>query len=88
VETAEESWKQIVDLAERAHMTVHEFRRFAVRRYLEHLLAENRGNQCRTAKAGGLHRNTLARQIHELQIGLREFKPESSRMRRFHGRTR
>jgi len=43
---------------------VREFKK----RYLLEVLASHRGNQCKTAKELGMHRNTLSRTIAELNI--------------------
>jgi DNA-binding NtrC family response regulator len=39
--------------------------------YLEQLLIEHRGNRCKAARAAGMHRNTLSRNIEEHQIDLK-----------------
>lgn len=47
----------------------------AVREFKKHfictVLQENSGNQCKTARELGMHRNTLSRTISELKIDLR-----------------
>lgn len=43
---------------------VREFKR----RYLLHVLANNRGNQCKSALELGMHRNTLSRTLAELDL--------------------
>ena len=42
-------------------------------------LRENKGNVTKTAPALGLHRNTLTRICLELQLNLRDFRPNSRR---------
>lgn len=43
---------------------VREFKR----RFLLHVLASNRGNQCKSADVLGMHRNTLSRTMVELEL--------------------
>jgi Fis family transcriptional regulator len=38
------------------------------------VLQENKGNQCRTARELGMHRNTLSRTISELKIDARQLR--------------
>ena len=38
------------------------------RRYLLHVLANHRGNQCKSALELGMHRNTLSRTLAELDL--------------------
>jgi Fis family transcriptional regulator, factor for inversion stimulation protein len=49
---------------------VREFRK----RFILTVLQENRGNQCRAARALGMHRNTLSRTISELKIDVRQLR--------------
>jgi Fis family transcriptional regulator, factor for inversion stimulation protein len=49
---------------------VREFRK----RFILTVLEENRGNQCRAARALGMHRNTLSRTISELKIDVRQLR--------------
>lgn len=69
-EKIEESWQTLVETAAAARMTAHEFQALARRRYLELLLAEHRGNQCKAAAPLGMHRNTLRLAISTLGIDL------------------
>jgi len=41
------------------------------RKFIKGVLDRNRGNQSRTAKALGIHRNTLGRKVEELGINRR-----------------
>jgi DNA-binding NtrC family response regulator len=43
---------------------VREFRR----RYIQEVLARHKGNQCKTARELGVHRNTLSRMMAELEM--------------------
>jgi DNA-binding NtrC family response regulator len=43
---------------------VREFKK----RFILHVLAQNRGNQCKAAQEMGMHRNTLSRTMEELGI--------------------
>ncbi len=43
---------------------VREFKR----RFLLHVLTNNRGNQCKSANELGMHRNTLSRTLAELDL--------------------
>jgi Fis family transcriptional regulator, factor for inversion stimulation protein len=54
---------------------VREFKR----RFISTVLEENKGNQCRTARQLGMHRNTLSRTIDELRIDIREFRDGARR---------
>lgn len=49
---------------------VREFKK----RFILEVLAQNRGNQCKAAKALGMHRNTLSRTIAELEINPTEIR--------------
>ena len=49
---------------------VREFKK----RFILTVLQENRGNQCRTARELGMHRNTLSRTIAELKIDVRQLR--------------
>ena len=46
---------------------VREFKK----RFILTVLQENKGNQCKTARQLGMHRNTLSRTISELKIDIR-----------------
>jgi Fis family transcriptional regulator, factor for inversion stimulation protein len=69
-EEVEESWQTLIETAASARMTVREFEMLARRRYVELLLAEHRGNQCKAARSLGMHRNTLGRAVNQLGIDL------------------
>lgn len=62
-----------------AQLSAREIVRGHLKMVIEEGLAENCGNQCKTARALGMHRNTLARSISELGIVLpkrtRYFEP-------------
>jgi len=47
---------------------VREFKK----RFILTVLQENKGNQCRSARQLGMHRNTLSRTISELKIDVRQ----------------
>jgi DNA-binding NtrC family response regulator len=49
---------------------VREFKK----RFILAVLQANRGNQCRAARALGMHRNTLSRTISELKIDVRQLR--------------
>jgi Fis family transcriptional regulator, factor for inversion stimulation protein len=44
------------------------------KKFILNVLRANRGNQCKTARELGMHRNTLSRTIEELQLDVREAK--------------
>ena len=54
---------------------VREFKK----RFILTVLQENNGNQCRAARALGMHRNTLSRTITELRIDVRQLRDGSKR---------
>ncbi len=47
--------------------------------FIETALKETRGHQINAARQLGIHRNSLARNIAELQVGVRDFRPNSRR---------
>ena len=47
---------------------VREFKK----KFILTVLQENNGNQCRAARALGMHRNTLSRALDELKIDVRQ----------------
>lgn len=49
---------------------VREFKK----RFIMAVLQEHHGNQCKAARALGMHRNTLSRAVEELQIDLRALR--------------
>jgi DNA-binding NtrC family response regulator len=49
------------------------------KRFIEAILAKNKGNQSRTAKALGIHRNTLSRKIEEFDLNHRPKRRSRSR---------
>jgi DNA-binding NtrC family response regulator len=49
---------------------VREFKK----RFIMAVLQEHHGNQCKAARALGMHRNTLSRTVEELQIDLRALR--------------
>ncbi len=60
---------------------VREFKK----RFILTVLQDNKGNQCRAARALGMHRNTLSRTISELKIDMRQLRdgkrpPRSARV--------
>ena len=56
--------------ARERHLTHDDLARQLKREFILQLLIKHRFNQCRAAKAGGWHRNTLHRHIVELRIDL------------------
>ena len=54
---------------------VREFRR----RFILSVLQANNGNQCRTARELGMHRNTLSRTISELNVDVHSLRDGSRR---------
>ena len=49
---------------------VREFKK----KFIQTVLQENKGNQCRAARELGMHRNTLSRTITELRIDVRQLR--------------
>jgi DNA-binding protein Fis len=49
---------------------VREFRR----RYIQEVMAHNKGNQCKAARELGVHRNTLGRMLAELEMDPAQIK--------------
>src|SRR5690242_14819600 len=54
---------------------VREFKK----RFIQIVLQENHGNQCKAARELGMHRNTLSRTITELKLDLRTIRDGSRR---------
>lgn len=54
---------------------VREFKK----RFILTVLQENKGNQCRSARELGMHRNTLSRTIDELKIDVRQLRDGAKR---------
>ena len=54
---------------------VREFKK----RFILTVLKENKGNQCKTARQLGMHRNTLSRTITELELDIRSLRPGGAR---------
>ncbi len=54
---------------------VREFKK----RFILTVLQENNGNQCKTARELGMHRNTLSRTINELKLDMRAVRDVSRR---------
>ena len=54
----------------------HEGMKIFRRQYLIENLERQRGNVCRAAASLGEHRNTLMRQLDELDINARQFRPK------------
>jgi Fis family transcriptional regulator len=54
---------------------VREFKK----RFILTVLEENKGNQCRAARALKMHRNTLSRTIAELKIDVRQLRDGAKR---------
>ena len=54
---------------------VREFKK----RFILTVLQENKGNQCKTARQLGMHRNTLSRTIAELNLDVRMLRPGARR---------
>ena len=54
---------------------VREFKK----RFIQTVLQENHGNQCKAARELGMHRNTLSRTIAELNVDLRHIRDGSRR---------
>lgn len=74
-------WQSVVETAHSAGLTLEQFRDMAAKLFIEHSLLINKGNQSRTAKAMGIHRNTMSRTIRELQIVIVKPKKRSRRFR-------
>jgi DNA-binding NtrC family response regulator len=63
--------ERLEDLAERAHaagFSYTDFSKAAKRAFIAVALRRNNGNQSRTARDVGMHRNTLFRTIVELEL--------------------
>lgn len=64
---------------------VREFKK----RFILTVLQESKGNQCRTARTLGMHRNTLSRTLSELKIDVHQLRdgqkrpPRSARLAAF-----
>ena len=54
---------------------VREFKK----RFILTVLQENKGNQCKTARQLGMHRNTLSRTMQELKIDVRPLRAGAKR---------
>ncbi len=54
---------------------VREFKK----RFIVTVLEENRGNQCKSARELGMHRNTLSRTMQELKIDVRQVRAGAKR---------
>jgi DNA-binding NtrC family response regulator len=54
---------------------VREFKK----KFIQTVLQENKGNQCRAARQLGMHRNTLSRTISELRLDVRQFRDGAKR---------
>ncbi|MFZ3263522.1 MAG: helix-turn-helix domain-containing protein [Terriglobales bacterium] len=54
---------------------VREFKK----RFIVTVLEENRGNQCKSARELGMHRNTLSRTMEELKIDVRQLRAGAKR---------
>ena len=54
---------------------VREFKK----KFILTVLEENKGNQCRAARALGMHRNTLSRTLTELKIDVRQLRDGTKR---------
>jgi DNA-binding NtrC family response regulator len=54
---------------------VREFKK----RFIVTVLEENRGNQCKSARELGMHRNTLSRTMDELKIDVRQLRAGAKR---------
>lgn len=54
---------------------VREFKK----RFILTVLQENKGNQCKSARELGMHRNTLSRTIAELNLDMRLLRPGARR---------
>jgi len=49
---------------------VREFKK----KFILHVLKQNKGNQCKAARELGMHRNTLSRTIADLKLDIRQLK--------------
>lgn len=54
---------------------VREFKK----KFIQTVLQENNGNQCKAARELGMHRNTLSRTIAELKLDMRQIRDGSRR---------
>lgn len=75
---------RIALLCVRAGLPMHDFRRALEQSYVRAQLAAVKWNQCRAAKALGIHRNTLSRIVAQLDVtgDIRAVRAERRRLRR------
>ena len=59
-----------------------EAKREFVKRYIMHVLQQNKGNQCKAARELGMHRNTLSRTMAELKLDIKNFREDRVCFRR------
>lgn len=69
----------LVNFARNGGISLDELKRLVSREYVTDALRDNRVNVCRTANEMGIHRNTLSRQIGELEIDMSHLKAERDR---------
>ncbi len=66
--------RDLVASMQYSHITFREAVTFFKREWVQQTLEANRGNNCRAARAIGLHRNTLSRLADSLDINVREIR--------------
>jgi DNA-binding NtrC family response regulator len=62
-----------------AEVTLDEAVEAVRREFVVSVLTQHRGNQCRAARAIGVHRNTMSRYIDDLNIDVRGIRREMSK---------
>lgn len=87
METSQASTKdqlaQVIAQSYSCGILYSEFVREAKKRFVAHVLRQNRGNQCKAARELGMHRNTLSRTIAELRLSPAEWDPRRQIAGRF-----
>lgn len=70
---------ELVTFARNGGISVGELLHLVRREYVIDALRDNNVNVCRTASEMGIHRNTLSRQIDDLEIDVDDLKAERDR---------
>lgn len=74
VEHLQQHLSTLVGAARKAHIPAKLFERICYRQFIVESLEANKLNVCKTAVEIGVHRNTLSRQIDDLDINLRAMR--------------
>ncbi|HEV7674356.1 MAG TPA: helix-turn-helix domain-containing protein [Candidatus Angelobacter sp.] len=81
--STKEQLAQVIAQSYSCGILYSEFVREAKKRFVAHVLRENRGNQSKAARELGMHRNTLSRTIAELRLSPAEWDPNRQLAGRF-----